>query len=65
MIAVGGWNLGSEPFCTIVHDPRNRNVFIDDCVTFLRTHEFDGLDVDWEYPGENEKDLYVIFCQVR
>ncbi|XP_060065371.1 probable endochitinase [Ylistrum balloti] len=51
MIAVGGWNLGSAPFTRIAASDQSRTDFANDAVKFLRSHDFDGLDFDWEYPA--------------
>ncbi|XP_076310082.1 uncharacterized protein LOC143225125 isoform X2 [Tachypleus tridentatus] len=51
MIAVGGWNEGSERFSQMVADYTNRQHFIHSVIRYLREYGFDGLEVDWEYPG--------------
>ena len=50
-IAVGGWNLGSAPFTRMVATAASRQEFATSTVKFLRDHNFDGLDLDWEYPA--------------
>ncbi|XP_016929885.3 chitinase-3-like protein 1 [Drosophila suzukii] len=52
LVAVGGWNEGSKRFSLVASDPLKRAKFVDDVVRFLQRHGFDGLDLDWEYPGQ-------------
>ncbi|KAL8625356.1 hypothetical protein ACOMHN_044499 [Nucella lapillus] len=51
LVAVGGWNLGSKPFSLLAADPTSRRRFVTNVVIFLRQYGFDGLDLDWEFPG--------------
>ena len=50
MPSIGGWTL-SDPFYYL-GDAGNRQTFVDSVEQFLRTWKFfDGVDIDWEYPG--------------
>ncbi len=49
MISMGGWSL-SQNFSNIAADSTLRTVFANECVRVLKKHDFDGIDIDWEYP---------------
>ena len=51
LVSVGGWTW-SGGFSDMALTPESRKRFIDSAVAFLERHRLDGLDVDWEYPGQ-------------
>ena len=56
LLAVGGRNAGSGVFSDMSQNPVHRASFIQSSVAFLKKYEFDGLDIDWEYPGSYGSD---------
>lgn len=51
LISVGGWTLSTD-FSDIAASPSARTSFVESCVGFVTNYQFDGIDVDWEYPVE-------------
>lgn len=49
-VSIGGWTL-SDNFSSIAADPVKRKHFALECVRIIRQYDFDGIDIDWEYPG--------------
>lgn len=51
LIAIGGWNdsLGDK-YSRLANNPSARRRFIAHVCDFIETNNFDGLDLDWEYP---------------
>ncbi len=48
--SIGGWTLSGN-FPGIAADPIKRATFAQACVDLIQTYQFDGIDLDWEYPG--------------
>ena len=49
--SVGGWTHGTGGFSAASKDEASRKTFAQNSLQFIQQHGFDGIDIDWEYPG--------------
>ncbi|KAK4465900.1 glycoside hydrolase superfamily [Cladorrhinum samala] len=59
-IAIGGWAMNDPgPYRTTFSDmassEANQDAFFESVVTFLYQNNFDGVDIDWEYPVADDR----------
>jgi len=60
----GGWSFGTQKFKDMSATRYARQTFIYSSIPFLRDRNFDGLDIDWEYPkGSDDKKNYVLLLK--
>jgi chitinase len=50
LISVGGWTW-SNNFSDAALTAESRRRFTESAIAFVRRHDLDGVDIDWEYPG--------------
>ncbi|KAK0569581.1 hypothetical protein OC861_000761 [Tilletia horrida] len=58
-LSVGGWSFNDPPtshiFSNLVGSAANTNTFINSALSVMQTYGFDGIDIDWEYPGADDR----------
>ncbi|KAL4935574.1 hypothetical protein BDV06DRAFT_217331 [Aspergillus oleicola] len=60
-VSIGGWSFsdnGTETqplFGEIAADEAKRKKFAHNVVNFMQQYGFDGVDLDWEYPGAGDR----------
>ncbi|KAJ5710985.1 glycoside hydrolase [Penicillium malachiteum] len=60
MIALGGWTFNDpgptqSTFSDISRSTDNQAKFFRSLISFLSTHNLDGVDLDWEYPAADDR----------
>lgn len=51
LLALGGWNdSAGDKYSRLVNNAAARRKFVLHALEFVLANNFDGLDLDWEYP---------------
>ena len=50
ILIYAGWNFDQTRFSYAASTPSTRSAFAQSVVDFLNAYDFDGIDLDWEYP---------------
>lgn len=50
LLSIGGWTWSTH-FTDVALTAASRTEFVRSCVELATKYGFDGLDIDWEYPG--------------
>jgi chitinase len=50
IVSIGGWE--ADGFSDAALTDASRAAFADSAVEFVRKYSLDGVDIDWEYPGQ-------------
>jgi GH18 family chitinase len=74
LVSVGGWTWSGN-FSDAALTSESRKKFVNSAVDFVRRHDLDGFDVDWEYPGlpgfgninrpEDKKNFSTLMSELR
>ncbi|KAK8857289.1 glycoside hydrolase family 18 protein [Apiospora arundinis] len=59
-IAIGGWAMNDPgpyrtAFSDMVKSEANQDAFFESLISFMALHDFDGVDLDWEYPVAEDR----------
>jgi GH18 family chitinase len=59
-IAIGGWTFNDpgptyRTFSELAADESKQRVFFKSLIRFMNTYNFDGVDIDWEYPVDKDR----------
>ncbi|KAA1466348.1 glycoside hydrolase family 18 protein [Dentipellis sp. KUC8613] len=51
-LSIGGWT-GSKYFSLAVASAKTRQTFVNNILSLYKQFNLDGIDIDWEYPGQD------------
>lgn len=55
LYSIGGW-VWSDQFSNAAMNDKNRKLFAQSAIKIMLQNKLDGIDLDWEYPGQRAED---------
>ncbi|KGN65228.1 class V chitinase [Cucumis sativus] len=55
LLSIGGGGADANAFASMASQPSSRKSFIDSSISLARSNNLSGLDVDWEYPSDQDQ----------
>lgn len=65
LLSVGGATAGTWAMSIMLSTAANRQTFINSAINFVRSRNFDGIDLDFEFPTGTDKPLFTTLLQVN
>lgn len=59
-LAIGGANFHSEKFGAMTENSTQRKTFVNNLISYARKYNFDGIDMDWEFPNSTHNFTILI-----
>jgi chitinase len=68
LLSIGGWSIWQEgmpkeKFAHLAADPKLRSEFIKSAIALAILHEFEGIDIDWEYPEPGQATDFTLLLE--
>ena len=66
LISLGGWG-NSTAFSDVTGNSSLRSTFIANIISFIQQNDYDGVDIDWEYPSTlvHKENLTLFVSELR